>query len=62
MADEWTWYYRMSGEAIKVSVSSFKNNELAAMESIAEFAHKSNMVPPPYKRGPSENWRHFSRL
>jgi hypothetical protein len=51
-ADEWTWYYRKSNAAIKVSVASFRNDELAAMKAISEFANRSNMMTPPYTRGP----------
>lgn len=54
VADEWTWYYRKSDEVIKAKVTSFRNNELAAMESIAEFAFKSSMAPPPFQRGPQD--------
>jgi hypothetical protein len=51
-ADEWTWYYRTANAVIKVSVASFRNDELAAMKAISEFANRSNMMPLPYTRGP----------
>lgn len=51
-ADEWTWYYRKPTNAIEVIVSSFRNDERAAKKAISEFANRSNMVTPPYSRGP----------
>jgi hypothetical protein len=53
-ADQWTFYFRNSAKAIKATITSFRKDELAALKAIAEYSHASNMVPPPYGRGPQE--------
>ena len=54
LADSWVWYYRKQNDAIKVSVESYRNDNLGAMTAIGEFSDRSNMVTPPYARGPKD--------
>lgn len=54
-ADEWSWYARKSNkEVIVLKIESFRNDELAALKSMSEFANKSNRTISPYERGPTD--------
>lgn len=51
-SDAWSWRFGKATETIEVQITSFRNDQLAAMKSISEFFHKSSIMPPPYDRGP----------
>jgi hypothetical protein len=54
LTDEWTWVYRSNEEGMRVKVVSYSDNQNKAIDAIANFALRSNMMEPPYVKGPSD--------
>jgi hypothetical protein len=52
LRESWSWVYLTEKQAMDVDVTSFQNDDMAAMRSISRYSHMSNMVEPPYQRGP----------
>lgn len=52
--ENWKWAYKKNEEGVGITIISHKIGEQSALFAIRDFANNSNMLEPPYLKGPTD--------